>query len=745
MFGKTADYFRKLSTPKRIEDSRGFRVSVWASVSISFFTLAIQGVTSPSLIAVAILMVSLGSYTSWRRRYKRNTLIKLLVAALSLAALVAFLRQAYQQPYDLRISLAELFAWIQVMHSFDLPRRRDLLFSLVSSLVLVSLAGSFALSASFVWLVLPWLAAALASLYYSQLSRLRDLSATPQKAVLSYPSLGRLASVIVMLIVFVSGMGLAIGAAIPRPSMSLMQSLPFSLRRAFNPLGDFKFENPGYPDLPLKPPDSALEINPEAYFGFSPFLDLRVRGQLADLPVMKVRASEPAYWGGLYFQEYDGTSWLTGEEEPYLLNAFVQPFELSYDQAEDHLASHTVIQTFYIQSEQPNVIFAAFRPRLVYFPSSYIYQGYSGLKSPYQLTDDLVYSIVSDRIVPGDLRISSSMEAESSQFAPYLEVPSLPERVYGLSSSLTDNVRGPYGRALAIEAYLKENYAYSLDIPPLPSGQDAVDFFLFDSRSGYCEHFASAYAILCRLSGIPSRVVTGYSTGDFNPFSGLYEVSLDDAHAWVEIYLEGIGWVTVEPTPSFSLPDPGEGSGSLWIFGDFLSWLGGRLASLIPPSLRSTLKSALAAIASAAIAFASGLAYSVRQAPWLPILLLAVLLLLPILLYTRRRRRSPTPPSSELDGAVTAMRDFMKSLEPLGLKREPAQTLGEYAARLYMLVPGLDLSTEFSLFERARYGLEPLRPEDLSRLRIGLTEALDIMRLRIRSHRRFKRPPGQPR
>jgi transglutaminase-like putative cysteine protease len=722
-----------------VEESVSFRVAVWASVSVSVLALAIQGVTSASLVAVSILLISIGSYVSWRRRHKRNIALKAAVAALSLVALASFLRQVGLQPYDLRISLAELFLWVQILHSFDLPRRRDLIFSLVSSLIIISMAGSFSLSESFAWLLLLWLATALPALYFSQQSRLGGLSNIPERAILARPTLKRVASVTALLLFLVCGTGLAVGAVMPRPSINLMRSLPFSLRRAFNPLGGFQFTNPGYPNLPYKPPEQALEVNPEAYFGFSPFLDLRARGRLLDLPVMKVKASEPAYWAGLYFREYDGVTWKTGDDDPGLLNAPTQPFDLAYDPGQAHAATHSITQTFYIQNDQPNVVFAAFRPRLVYFPSDYLYQGVSGLKRPFAPADGLVYRVVSSSSAQKHAWASLALEADGEHFAPYLELPPLPERVQGLASKLVADGGGPFSRALAIENYLRENYSYSLDVPPLPQGQDAVDFFLFDSRLGYCEHFASAYAVLCRLAGIPSRVVTGYSTGDYNPFSGLYEVSLDDAHAWVEIYLEGIGWVTREPTPDFSLPNSGTGSGSLWIFGDFLSWMGSRLSSFFPPSLRSAAKTGVRSLISAASAFISNLAYSARQAPWFPLLLLALLLSLPLLLHIRKRQRPKAFSAESVGGAVAVMRAFLVDLESLGLKREPGQTLGEFLAGLYSLAPHLDLSEELLLFERERYGLKPASSEALEKMRRRLDAGLDFLRPRLKGRRRLKK------
>ncbi len=727
MPGKTADYLRRLSVPRGIEDSVALRLSVWAAVVLSIVTLSTQSAINGSLAFAAILLLSGGSYLSWRLRYKRNTVIKILIATFTLAALASFLRQVYLQPYDPRMPLAELFLWVQVLHSFDLPRRRDLMLVLISSLILLALAGSFALSTSFGWLFLLWLVTALCSLYFAQRSRLASLSDVPATSRLPALSGKRLVVLLALLLVIITSTGLAIGAVIPRPAYDALRSLPFSLRRAFNPSSGFEFSNPGYPQLPVRPPENPMQVNPNAYFGFSTFLDLRARGSLVESPVMKVRSTEPAYWAGICFQDYNGYSWEVGDENPDLLHTTEQPFYLQYDPLEPHMGNHEVVQTFYMESEQPNVIFSAYRPRLVYFPSDYIYQDDSGLKSPYTLSNDVVYSVVSDLITPDDLNVTSTLEANEDAFKPYLQLPHLPQRVVDLAQSIKPpEGAGPYRRALAIEDYLKSNYSYSLDIEPLPAGDDAVDFFLFDQRSGYCEHFASAFAVLCRLQGIPSRVVTGYATGDYNPFSGLYEVSLGDAHAWVEIYLAGIGWVTMDPTPGFSLPQASQGSGSIWIFGDLFRWMGSRLAALLPPSLLSALKAGLSAVGSFFAAIGKGVAHAAKRLPWLAALL-AGFLLLSLYYLLRRRKRKGDQVEGSLDPAYAAMRDFMVALATMGIMREPSQTIEEYGARLSVLVPGIDIGPELSLFERARYGREALPREDISRVREGLRRSLEII------------------
>jgi transglutaminase-like putative cysteine protease len=87
---------------------------------------------------------------------------------------------------------------------------------------------------------------------------------------------------------------------------------------------------------------------------------------------------------------------------------------------------------------------------------------------------------------------------------------------------------------------------YTLAPPPL--GRDSVDDFLFQTKSGFCEHFASAFVVMMRAAGVPARVVTGYQGGEINPIDGYMIVRQSDAHAWAEVWLAEEGWVRVDPT-----------------------------------------------------------------------------------------------------------------------------------------------------------------------------------------------------
>lgn len=98
----------------------------------------------------------------------------------------------------------------------------------------------------------------------------------------------------------------------------------------------------------------------------------------------------------------------------------------------------------------------------------------------------------------------------------------------------------------AVDYFRRAGLAYTLD--PQLLGRDPVDDFLFETREGFCEHFASAFVFLMRAAGVPTRVVTGYQGGEVNYVDRIISVRQSDAHAWAEVYLPGEGWLRVDPT-----------------------------------------------------------------------------------------------------------------------------------------------------------------------------------------------------
>ncbi len=129
---------------------------------------------------------------------------------------------------------------------------------------------------------------------------------------------------------------------------------------------------------------------------------------------------------------------------------------------------------------------------------------------------------------------------------PYFITP----RVKQLAQDLTKDLDNNYDRAKAIETYLSSNYDYTLNPGNTPRDKDFVEYFLFEGKKGYCTYYASAMAILLRCIDIPSRYVEGYIMPPSSE-NGVYKVTNEQAHAWVEVYFEGFGWIPFEPTASF--------------------------------------------------------------------------------------------------------------------------------------------------------------------------------------------------
>jgi hypothetical protein len=127
--------------------------------------------------------------------------------------------------------------------------------------------------------------------------------------------------------------------------------------------------------------------------------------------------------------------------------------------------------------------------------------------------------------------------------------PTVPTRVTQLGRTLVAGASSRLAAVQAIEAELAIRMTYTLDSPVPPPGADAVDDVLFVSHSGFCEQFATAEVVLLRAAGVPARMAVGFSGGD-PAEDGFRTLRRSDAHAWVEVWFPGIGWVTSDPTPA---------------------------------------------------------------------------------------------------------------------------------------------------------------------------------------------------
>jgi len=150
----------------------------------------------------------------------------------------------------------------------------------------------------------------------------------------------------------------------------------------------------------------------------------------------------------------------------------------------------------------------------------------------------------------------------------YLQLPTLDPRIAPLAEQMTARKTTPYDKAAAMEIYLRSKYGYTLDLKGKP-GADPLAHFLFETRAGHCEYFASSMTVMLRTLGIPAREVNGFLPGEYNDLAGDYVVRASDAHSWVEVFFPGNGWVTFDPTPD----GPENAGGLLSRMGQYLDWL----------------------------------------------------------------------------------------------------------------------------------------------------------------------------
>jgi transglutaminase-like putative cysteine protease len=246
-----------------------------------------------------------------------------------------------------------------------------------------------------------------------------------------------------------------------------------------------------------------------------------------------VPAPEDLYWRGPVFWSFDGTTWkgsfyginVPAAERPGLSDA---PW------------SYTV----QIEPNERRWLFALDYP-VTTPPDARLTMDYQLLRQD-PILQLMRYSVVSNPDFVDTPQLPVTMRQQALD---------LPQGTNPRTRALIERWRRetPDDRQLAqraLDHFNREPFHYSLDAPLL--GRHAVDEFLFDTRMGFCEHYASAFAVMMRMAGIPSRIVTGYMGGWYNAFGDYYLVRQSDAHAWTEIWLPGDGWTRIDPTAAVS-------------------------------------------------------------------------------------------------------------------------------------------------------------------------------------------------
>ena len=715
---------RRLAAPS--EDSVTLRVVIALAVEVGIMAAVTQRAVPSGVGVAALALAPIGYVVSHRRRNRSGVVIKIAISIALLAALGQFLASVGTiSSFDqARGPLAVLFLWVQVLHAFDVPRRRDLAFSMVSSTTLIAAAGAVALTTSFVWYLLGWAGLSAVWLWGSTLPRADQVAApvSVRRVAARRPArLGFARPVVATVVVSLVAAG-GVFLATPRVPATVVKTLPFSLGSNPDPLSvsPGTVVNPGAPEAGS---DGVVDFAPAAYPGFSAEMDLRARGALSDEIAFRVRADQAALWRGGVLDTFDGLTWTrsTTEEESLAVtdDGVSQRVPLDDLAGED---GRRVTQTFYVARSMPNVVLGAYRAARVFFPAGGLrVDSDGGVRAPFVMDEGIVYSVVSEMPTnaPEALR-RQPWPKRSVATARFLQLPDrMPERVHDLAERIVAGAQTQYDAVLAVQSWLQANTVYDLAVPREPEGVDAVDHFLFETRRGFCEHIASAMAVMLRSVGVPTRLVTGFGPGERNPFTGYYEVRFSNAHAWVEVYYPQVGWVSYDPT--FGVPSLDPSWSSRFMAGAVLGAIGRFVDRVVPESVKS-------AVARAASAVGSVAAGAFRTWPS-ALGAVAVLAAAASGFAWWRRRRQRTAPPRPPDDAGEAFEELVVALAAAGHARAPAATPAELLFRVTTdgaLSSEVVTNTEFVVrtFERARFAPPTRRPSDADVVRARAAAAL---------------------
>ncbi|WP_395826544.1 DUF3488 and DUF4129 domain-containing transglutaminase family protein [Collimonas sp.] len=288
----------------------------------------------------------------------------------------------------------------------------------------------------------------------------------------------------------------------------------------------------------------------DAHGGRSGLSDSMSPGNIAQLALsddiaFRVKFLDPQpppsklYWRGVVLTHFDGRTWTPGLTRRVAVDSDSAAAAIA-----PRSAATSVRQQITMEPNGQRWLFALetpqMPPRLDGISTSMTVD--HQLRAARMIGDRIRYDVVSNLAPP---------VADHNDRAELQQALALPPNVNPRSREFAADLRAkaPSERALVaavLHFFRSENFSYTLEPPLL--GRDSVDDFLFSSRAGFCEHYASSFVFLMRAAGIPARVVTGYQGGETNPVDKMMTVRQSDAHAWAEVWLPSQGWVRVDPT-----------------------------------------------------------------------------------------------------------------------------------------------------------------------------------------------------
>jgi len=332
-------------------------------------------------------------------------------------------------------------------------------------------------------------------------------------------------------------------------------------------------------------------LQPSLMSGFTDNVELGQIGEIKKntMLVMRVQTGRPVNypllrWRGIALTNFDGHRWYTPEAKASTRQP--DPNGWVFLAPRSALQGRPAMQLQFVTLLQPSASGALFGPAQVMalrgdfsgeggrydtaVRRSYLAIDSTGsIYNPFHNFSQIRYEGMSVLPVarPAQARFAGTDYPPEIQ-ETYLQLPNrVDRRIPELARKISAAASNPYDKSLAIEKYLQTNFAYTLNLTGNP-GPDPLAHFLFETKAGHCEYFATAMAVMLRTLGIPSREVNGFLPGEYNDLGGDYIVRASDAHSWVEAYFPGTGWLTFDPTP----PANEQSAGLFSRLGMYLDW-----------------------------------------------------------------------------------------------------------------------------------------------------------------------------
>ncbi len=292
---------------------------------------------------------------------------------------------------------------------------------------------------------------------------------------------------------------------------------------------------------------------------FGDTLPLQGKVSLDDEEVLlRVVAPEPLYLRGAVYDEYTAQGWKISDATTRpLLGTSIDAAALGTPQTRSQLRRPVAIEVTVERLVTSRRLFSVGDPLTSDVEARLLTSKQGG--EPIGLVPDSrvragdTYSTVGTVSAASPERLlDSGRDYPQAVRDRYLQIPDdLPPEVAQLAQEVAGGLEQPYAVARRVEAFLRDQYLFDMEIADPPPRRDAVAYFLFDLRRGYFDHFASAMAVMLRTLGVPARVVTGFALdeADFDSDSEAYLVTESRAWTWPEVYFEGLGWVEFNPTP----------------------------------------------------------------------------------------------------------------------------------------------------------------------------------------------------